>query len=264
MDLINRSQVKDSDKWNVELLYSSLENWEKDFSLAKEEVEKYAFLKGKTGKSADEMKKVIEFDLGVSRLLDKLYTYAHLKSDEDKTNSVYLSLVERAMSLYTKAGELSSFIPVEIQEISDDIIVEFKKSEALHDYFFYIDKIIRYKPYTRSAEIEELLSASGDFSDSAADIFSQLDNADFTFGKIKDETGKEVELTHGNFIRFLMNKSSEVRKNAFKQYVLRAQKNSHQKTLQKFLEGFLIYHIYTTLLYRSIIFFFSFFIQLLL
>ncbi|HPY03322.1 MAG TPA: oligoendopeptidase F, partial [Spirochaetota bacterium] len=118
MDLINRSQVKDSDKWNVELLYSSLENWEKDFSLAKEEVEKYAFLKGKTGKSADEMKKVIEFDLGVSRLLDKLYTYAHLKSDEDKTNSVYLSLVERAMSLYTKAGELSSFIPVEIQEIS--------------------------------------------------------------------------------------------------------------------------------------------------
>jgi len=218
MDLINRSQVKDSDKWNVELLYSSLENWEKDFSLAKEEVEKYAFLKGKTGKSAEDMKKVIEFDLGVSRLLDRLYTYAHLKSDEDKTNSIYLSLVERAMSLYTKAGELSSFIPVEIQEIPDDTISEYKKSEDLKEYVFYIDKIIRYKPYTRSAEIEELLSASGDFSDSAADIFSQLDNADFTFGKIKDETGKEVELTHGNFIRFLMNKSPEVRKNVFKQY----------------------------------------------
>ncbi|HQE58989.1 MAG TPA: oligoendopeptidase F, partial [Spirochaetota bacterium] len=101
MDLISRSQVKDSDKWNVEILYSSIENWEKDFSTAKEEIEKYAFLKGKTGNSAEDMKQIIEFDLAVSRLIDKLYTYAHLKSDEDKTNSVYLSLVERAMSLYT-------------------------------------------------------------------------------------------------------------------------------------------------------------------
>ncbi|MBP8083444.1 MAG: oligoendopeptidase F [Spirochaetes bacterium] len=218
MDLINRSQVNDSDKWNVGLLYSSMDKWENDFASAKNEIEKYAFLKGKTGKSAHDLKEIIEFDLTVSRLIDKLYTYAHLKSDEDKTNSIYLSLVERAMSLYTKAGELSSFIPVEIQEIADDKIAEFKKSEDLKDYIFYIDKIIRYKPYTRSAEIEELLSASGDFSDSAADIFSQLDNADFTFGKIKDETGKESELTHGNFIRFLMNKSAEVRRNAFKQY----------------------------------------------
>ena len=218
MDLINRSQVKESDKWNVELLYSSMEKWENDFALVKNEIEKYAFFKGKTGNSAKDLKEIIEFDLGVSRLIDKLYTYAHLKSDEDKTNSNFLSLVERAMSLYTKSGELSSFIPVEIQEIADDKIAEFKKSDELKEYIIYLDKICRYKPYTRSAEIEELLSASGEFSDSAADIFSQLDNADFTFGRIKDETGKETDLTHGNFIRFLMNKSSEVRKTAFKQY----------------------------------------------
>ncbi|MFD1907932.1 M3 family metallopeptidase [Paenibacillus rhizoplanae] len=43
-----------------------------------------------------------------------------------------------------------------------------------------------------------------------------LNNADLKFPKIKNEEGKEVELTHGSYIQFLESPDREVRKNAFK------------------------------------------------
>ena len=43
-----------------------------------------------------------------------------------------------------------------------------------------------------------------------------LNNADLKFPRIKDENGKEVELTHGSYIQFLENPNREVRERAFK------------------------------------------------
>jgi len=49
-------------------------------------------------------------------------------------------------------------------------------------------------------------------------VFGQLDNADLTFGSLKDAKGQEKPLTHGNFISFLSSPDREVRKNAFDRY----------------------------------------------
>ena len=43
-----------------------------------------------------------------------------------------------------------------------------------------------------------------------------LNNADMKFPKIKNEDGKDVELTHGNYIQFLESPNREVRERAFK------------------------------------------------
>jgi oligoendopeptidase F len=44
-----------------------------------------------------------------------------------------------------------------------------------------------------------------------------LNNADLTFPKIKDEDGRDVEITSGNFIPLMESKNRDVRKNAFKE-----------------------------------------------
>jgi oligoendopeptidase F len=63
--------------------------------------------------------------------------------------------------------------------------------------------------------MEELLAAASDCLDAPAAIHNILTNADMTFGKIKDEEGKEVELTEGNYSSFIKSKNKVVRKDAF-------------------------------------------------
>jgi oligoendopeptidase F len=56
-----------------------------------------------------------------------------------------------------------------------------------------------------------------------------LNNADMRFPIIKDEEGKEVEVTHGNFVRFMQSKDRNVRKAAF---------NAMYDTYKKFINTF--------------------------
>jgi oligoendopeptidase F len=50
------------------------------------------------------------------------------------------------------------------------------------------------------------------------EIFSQLTNVDFRFGKLKDEDGTEIELSHGTFASLLQRRDKEVRRAAWVQY----------------------------------------------
>ncbi len=213
-----RADVQEGHKWDLSPLFPSEEKWEALFAEIETDLPRYDSYRGRLGESAAVLREAIEFDLAVMRKVEKLYTYAHLKSDEDKSNQHYQGLYQRATNLYTRASEISSYIAPEIQSIPDDVMNGFLRGNELDDYRFLLEKILRYKPHTRSIEIEEIMAMSGEMSHAASDIFSQLDNADLRFGTITDETGTEVELSHGEFISFLMNQDRELRKKAFFQY----------------------------------------------
>ena len=52
--------------------------------------------------------------------------------------------------------------------------------------------------------------------DIPSDAYDAINNIDVSFGKIKDEEGKKVELTSSNYVLFLSSKNEKVRKAAFK------------------------------------------------
>ena len=72
---------------------------------------------------------------------ERLYTYAHLKSDEDKSNQFYLGLQQRALDVYTRASEMASFMTPEIQSMPDEVVNRYLADEALGEYTFYLEKI---------------------------------------------------------------------------------------------------------------------------
>jgi oligoendopeptidase F len=174
-------------------------------------------------------KEAVEFHLGFTRRLERVYTYAHLKSDEDKANQHYLGLHQKALNLYTRASEAASYMTPEIQAIADDVLAQYLKDESLSEIQFYLEKIIRYKPHTRSQSEEQILAMSREMAGTASQVFGQLDNVDLNFGTIADESGEEIELSHGNFNTFLINSSRKVRKKAFFQYYQVYQ--NHRNTL---------------------------------
>ena len=181
------------------------------------------------GESVDLFSGAVGFHLDLMRSLEKLYTYAHLKSDEDKSNQHNLGLHQRALNLYSRASEVASFLTPEIQSIADQTMAGYRKAEACKTYGFFLEKILRHKPHTLGESEEHLLAMSQEATAGASQIFSQLDNVDLRFGTLTGADGEAVELTHGNFQTFLTNSDRQIRKTAFLQYYRSYEE--HQNTL---------------------------------
>jgi oligoendopeptidase F len=213
-----RKEIENDQKWDLTPLFESDETWEALYAEIEKEIGSYNNFKGKMGQSSNVFKDTLEFHLRVSRRIEKLYTYAHLKSDEDKSNQFYLGLYQRAVNLHTRASELSSFLKPEIQTIPDDIMHKFMTDKAMRDVRFFLEKILRDKPHTLGETVEQILAMSQEVTQASVQVFGQLDNVDLNFGTILDDSGTEIELSHGNFSTFLINPNRAIRKTAFFQY----------------------------------------------
>lgn len=225
----SRNDIHPSDKWKLEPLFETDLAWDDLYGETEAMLSGYSIHPGRLAESAAALREAVEFDLDFSRRLDRLYTYAHLRNDEDKQDQKYSAMIQRAINLYTRGSEASSFMVPEIQQIPDDRAAAFMNDPALEQYRFYLEKILRQKPHTLSKEVEEVLSMTGELAHAPSAIFGELDNADMRFGSLSNGQGEEAELSHANFIVFLMNSSREVRKNAFHQYY-RAYE-SHKNTI---------------------------------
>lgn len=222
-----RKEIKKEDQWDLDPLFNSDTDWQTEYAKLENDLSGYENFKGRLHESFDMFKTAIDFDMGLSREFERLYTYAHLKNDEDKTNQTYSGLYQKAMNLYTRVSEASSFMTPEIQSIPDDIIKRFLNEESISHYRFFLEKIIRNKPHTRSMEVEQVLAMASEVTQAPRQIFSQLDNADLTFGEVTDEKGTAVELSHGNFVSFLTSADPEIRKNAFFTYYQSYEDHKH-------------------------------------
>lgn len=213
-----RKDIKAKDRWDLAPMFRSDDEWEALYKDIEGKIEEYDRFRGRLGKSLDAFKAGIEFDLSMSRSIEKLYTYAHLRSDEDKTNQFCLAMYQRSVNLYTRLSEASSFMTPEIQSIDTEVISKYISDQSMKEYRFYLEKILRFRPHTLSREIEQILAMSGEIAHAPSQIFSQLDNADMKFGKVKKSNGEEVELSHGNFSTLLQEPDREVRRTVFRQY----------------------------------------------
>ncbi|MBI9082596.1 MAG: oligoendopeptidase F [Desulfobacterales bacterium] len=213
-----RSQIDRSDQWNLTPLFGSDDQWHALFKAVEEEIHGYDPYRGKLGESVELFLEALAFHFSVTRKLDRLYTYAHLKSDEDKSNQDYLGFHQQITGLYARAEEAASFIRPEILAIEEDVIRNFAIDKRCADYRFYIEQLLRAKPHTLGQTEEQLMAMTREMAQAPGLVFGQLDNVDLTFGSLTDEAGEARELSHGNFILFQANPDRSIRKKAFFQY----------------------------------------------
>ncbi len=224
-----RKDIPVAHRWDLSPLFCSSTDWDKVYNDIENRLLQYETYRGRLGESGKTLAEAIAFSLDTERAIERLYVYAHLKSDEDKSNQEHLAMYQRAITLYTRASEMSSFFTPEIQAIDESRMKEFLAEEILRKDRFYIEKIIRYKPHTHDEKTERILAMSQDFASATSQIFGQLDNVDLKFGHITDEKGISTELSHGNFSTFLINPDREIRKKAFHQYY--CEYKDHENTI---------------------------------
>ncbi|AIQ52021.1 oligoendopeptidase F [Paenibacillus sp. FSL R7-0331] len=213
--LLKRSEVPAENRWKLEDMFASQDQWDKEYNEVKALIKKASAFQGKLD-SADELKACFELDDELSQLTERLYVYAHMRQDEDTAAPTYQALTQKAKKLSVEAGEALSFVTPEILSLPVEKLDQFIADPSLSAYTFTLTEMKREKAHVLTKAEEALLAQVGNISQAPQNIFSMLNNADLKFPKIKNEEGKEVELTHGSYIQFLESPDREVRKNAFK------------------------------------------------
>ncbi|QTM98695.1 oligoendopeptidase F [Sediminibacillus dalangtanensis] len=216
-ELQSREQVPLERTWRLEDIFVIDEEWEKEFEALKSKLPEFKQYQGKVNESADTLYNLLKLQDNVSERLGKLYTYAHMRYDQDTTNSLYQALNAKAENLLTQASSAMSFIVPEILSLDEEKLKTFiEENQELKQYEHTLNEINRQRPHVLSEKEEELLAEVSEVTDNPSQTFGMLNNADLTFPSIKDEEGNEVDLTHGRYINFLESDDPRVRKDAFK------------------------------------------------
>ena len=196
----DKIEIKDEYKWNLEDIYSSDEDWEKDFNRVNELLPGYRKFIGKLGSSAETLLSCFKFDDELGIKLERLSLYAMLAKDSDMSIPRYQAMEDRIRSLYSRVSAESSFIKPELLEIPDEkLLFMIRSDEELEVYEHTIDNLLRTKAHSLSKPEEQLLALAGDISQNAYNSYSMFTNADLKFGFVKCESGKDVEITHAKF-----------------------------------------------------------------
>jgi oligoendopeptidase F len=215
--LATRSEIAVEDTWRLEDIFATDEVWEKEFQEVKALIPNMKNYEGKLGESANTLYEAFQKQDHLLERISKLYTYAHMRYDQDTTNSLYQGYDDRIKNLYSQAASGLAYIVPEILSIDESKIKAFlNEKEELKLYEHALDEINLQRPHVLSAKEEALLAEASEIMGSASNTFGMLNNADLTFPTIKDEEGNEVEVTHGRYGRLLENEDQRVRHDAFK------------------------------------------------
>ena len=214
--LPERKDIAVEDTWRLEDIFATDQAWENEFKDIQDSLPKGEQYKGKLGESADVLWDALQFQDGITERLGRLYTYSHMRYDQDTGNTFYQGMDDRAKNLYSQASSVFSYIVPEILSIDEETINRFmEEKEELKLYEHVLKEINLQRPHVLSAEQEALLAQASEVLSASSNTFGMLNNADLRFPSIKDENGQEVELTHGRYTRFLESADRRVRKEAF-------------------------------------------------
>ncbi|QFG01112.1 oligoendopeptidase F [Psychrobacillus glaciei] len=215
--ILTREEVEQHLTWKLEDIFASNDVWDKEFKEVLELSQEAASFKGTVENGADALLAVLTYRDELTGRLRKLYSYAHMRHDQDTANSVYQAMESRIKSLYVKVSTELSFLVPEILSVDEAIITGYlTKNEGLKVYSQLLEEINKERPHVLSQEKEALLAQFSEIAGASSDTFGKLNNADLEFPFIKDEEGNEVQMTHGRYSRFLESEDRRVREDAFK------------------------------------------------
>ena len=100
--VLTRAEVPEQLTWDLTTIFATDGAWEQEFKEMETLSEQASNYKGKVAESAETLYGTLQFSDQLFERFSKLYVYAHLKHDQDTTNSTYQALDSRTKSLGAK------------------------------------------------------------------------------------------------------------------------------------------------------------------
>lgn len=215
--ILSRSEVPTDLTWKLEDIFSSDEAWESEYKEVSKLGEKAESFKGTFENGAEALFNAFTYKDEVLERIYRLYTYSHMRYDQDTTNSHYQAMDSRIKTLLVKVSTGLSFMTPELLALDEAKVKNYlEEHEGLQLYKQVLKEINEMRPHVLPAEQEALLAQLSEVANSSSETFGMLNNADLEFPTIKDENGEDLELTHGRYSRLLESGDRRVREDAFR------------------------------------------------
>lgn len=214
-----RSEVPETDKWDLSSIYKSNLEWENALSEIPVLTEKVVQFKGKLGSCPEIFLSALKAFEQAELKMETVYHYASLQHEADEDDSEATDREGRAMMAYTKMQSEISFMNPEILAIPEKSLKEWISAPEFKDYKIYVEKLMHFNSYTLSEKEERILSLQAQPAETAYNAFSVLENVDLNrqFGSV-NVNGEEKPLTQTTFTTLLKNQDRKVRETTYRQF----------------------------------------------
>ncbi len=229
MSLPKRSEIPVEDCWDIESLYQTPQEWEKEIPEIVKAVD--AFVEKYRGKLAvsNDVNYILQAVNDYNSLMDKAMhnlAYPSLLPAVDRTNMDAVSCGMKAHSIGAELRAKLSFYQSELSQVSDEILAKAKKDK---EFGPYIAHMIREKEFLLSPETEKVLAAlGGSVMELPMEVYETSKLADMDFGSFEID-GKEYPLSYTLYeTTYCSEKDTAVRRAAFDAFskVLRKYRNT--------------------------------------
>ena len=202
--------------WNLKEIFKTKEEFEITKHSFLDDLNQIQSYQGKLTLSSENLLNTYKIYEKALEKFDKLYAYGMLFYHLDMANQEGIKLFKEVEALGTEFQTKTSFMTPEITYAEDGIIEKYlDENEGLQRYKRDIMDILDEKSHVLSKESENILANYSEVFSAPENSFDILTNAEFVFGTLTNEEGKEVELTDSNYTVYLKSSNENVRKQAF-------------------------------------------------
>lgn len=231
-----RKDQKLENTWDLESIYSSKDEFLKEFKEVEDFLPEIKNYKGKVKESAQSLLDVFKTSEQWDLKIERLYIYAHLKNDQDTTNTEFAELFSKTYGLYSNYIAEWSFLTPELLSLDEEVLNGYlEELDELKEYKFVLEKINKKRPHTLQPEEEKLIAMAGEALHASDETFRALNNTDVKFSDVEDKDGNKHTLTHGTQGTYAESPDRVLRKNTF--FALYDYYKKHNNTLASTLAG---------------------------
>ena len=210
-----RKDVPLKDTWDPSHVYATTQDWENDFAWIQQQCAVLAACAGTLKQGRDKVLEVLKLQNQVSEHIARLYLYAMISLNSDNSDSFYQGLSARAASLYAQFASSVAFVDPELLALPRKTLKGYIEDPDFADFDTHLKDLERMRPHTLSADKETLLASAGEVLGAPSNIYDMLTDVDMSLGKVKNEQGQLVDLTHARFGSLMESQNRAVRKGAY-------------------------------------------------
>lgn len=213
-----RCEVDKCYKWDLEKIYKTVEDIDKDKQKVEDSVTSLLNYKGHLCDGSDNLYNALKLYFEIERTLDKLIVYSNMKLHEDMSLSSSRTIASKYDKFLDEVSSQISFFSVELLKNDESLIKKYiKEDERLKEYEFSIEQVFRDKPYILNEEQEKMMANLGEVLNTPTEIYETLDTTSLSFDDFYINNEK-YSLNQSNYTLYLRDDNREIRKKAFLNY----------------------------------------------
>jgi len=213
--------------WNLNDIYATEEDFQKDWKLVEADIEKLKAFEGKLN-TERAILEYLTIRNDAEERLEKLYKIRKLKKDENVLDEKANKRLNEVESLCQKSDEVQTFFEPELLENSQEFLQNiFINEPELETYRLELEQIIKCKSHILSKDAEDTIIAFSRVFESLTSIYNTLTDGDLVFKDVYDSNGIKHQVSESELVKLFSSSDTVLRRETFNSLYDEYEKHVH-------------------------------------